>query len=156
MKKKVKTLKQYYSGGVATSPEEQAMLDQQVEQAQFQQIDSVASKVPVYGQIYGAAKGASYIPWMFVEKYLDHFAPGWSTKSVGFSTPVGATIITELSIPTRTGIVTRAGHGFEAHQTNSGGVVKDTGFGGAPVIASRQAFKRASVAFGLGRDLYPV
>jgi hypothetical protein len=106
---------------------------------------------------FGAAKGATYIPWMFVEKYLDHFAAGWSTSSEGFSTPIGTCIVTHLTIPTINGPVTRAGHGFEAHQTtNNQGVTKDTGFGGAPVVASRQAFKRASVSFGLGRDLYPV
>jgi hypothetical protein len=106
---------------------------------------------------FGAAKGATYVPWMIVEKYLDHFAPGWSTTSTGFSTPIGTTIIDHLSIPTSNGPVTRAGHGFEAHQTtNAQGQTKDTGFGGAAIIASRQAFKRAAVAFGLGRDLYPV
>ena len=106
---------------------------------------------------FGAAKGATYVPWMVVEKLLSFYAPGWSTTSEGFSTPVGTTIITHLSIPTATGVVTRAGHGFEAHQTtNAKGETKDTGFGGAAVIASRQAFKRAAVAFGLGRDLYPV
>jgi len=107
---------------------------------------------------FGSAKGATYIPWMFAEKYLDHFAPGWSTTSTGFSTPVGTCIIDHLTIPTANGAVTRAGHGFEAHQTvnKNTGEVKDTGFGGSAVIASRQAFKRAAVSFGLGRDLYPV
>jgi hypothetical protein len=106
---------------------------------------------------FGPAKGATYVPWMIVEKLLSYYAPGWSTTSAGFSTPIGTTIITHLTIPTVTGPVTRAGHGFEAHQTtNAKGETKDTGFGGAAVVASRQAFKRASVAYGLGRDLYPV
>jgi hypothetical protein len=106
---------------------------------------------------FGSAKGATYVPWMIAEKYLSHFAPGWSTVSTGFSTPIGVAIIVELTIPTANGLVTRAGHGFEAHQTtNKDGITKDTGFGGAPVVASRQAFKRSAVAFGLGRDLYPV
>jgi hypothetical protein len=106
---------------------------------------------------FGPAKGATYVPWMIVERMLSYYAPGWSTHSTGFSTPIGTTIITELTIPTATGPVTRAGHGFEPHQTvNAKGEVKDTGFGGAAIIASRQAFKRAAVAFGLARDLYPI
>jgi hypothetical protein len=106
---------------------------------------------------FGPAKGAVYVPWMIVERMLSFYAPGWSTTSEGFTTPIGTAIITHLTIPTSHGPVTRAGHGFEAHQTtNNKGETKDTGFGGAPVVASRQAFKRAAVAFGLARDLYPV
>jgi hypothetical protein len=105
----------------------------------------------------GPARGAKYVPWMIVQRILSYYAPGWSTISTGFSTPIGVAIITQLTIPTATGPVTRAGHGFEAHQTtNRQGEIKDTGFGGAAVVASAQAFKRSSVAFGLGRDLYPV
>lgn len=126
----------------------------------IQEIEADLSK-PIHPKFlrqlkFGAAKGATYVPWPIVQKYLSHFAPGWETTSTGFSTPVGATIITHLTIPTATGKVTRVGHGFEAHQTtNSQGITKDTGFGGASIIASRQAFKRASVEFGLGKDLYP-
>jgi hypothetical protein len=99
---------------------------------------------------------ATYVPWLVIIKYLDHFAPGWSTRSEGFSTPIGATVVTHLTIPTSDfGPVTRAGHGFEAHQTtNFKGEIKNTGFGGAPVIASAQAFKRSAVAFSLGAFLY--
>lgn len=105
----------------------------------------------------GPARGAKYVPWVVVQRILSYYAPGWSTHSIGFSTPVGTAVITELTIPTATGPVTRAGHGFEPHQTtNRTGEVKDTGFGGAPVVASAQAFKRSAVAYGLGRDLYPV
>ena len=68
---------------------------------------------------FGPAKGATYVPWMIVERMLSYFAPGWSTRSTGFSTPIGTTIITELTIPTSGGPVTRAGHGFEPHQTTN-------------------------------------
>jgi hypothetical protein len=100
----------------------------------------------------GPASGKSYIPWMVVQRILSFYAPGWSTTSSAVDTPVGVGVITHLTIPTATGPVTRAGHGFEPHLTNNG---KPTGYGGAIVVASAQAFKRSAVTYGLGRDLYP-
>jgi hypothetical protein len=100
----------------------------------------------------GPAKGKSYIPWAVVQRMLSYYAPGWSTSSQAIDTPIGVGVITHLTIPTATGPVTRAGHGFEPHKTAGG---NNTGFGGAIVVASAQAFKRSAVSYGLGRDLYP-
>jgi len=104
----------------------------------------------------GGGKGATYIPWPVVGKYLDHFAPGWSMTQQVVTDDYGTNVVATIGIPTSDfGRVERSGVGFEPHVTNKGKAnEKITGFGGAGPIASRQACKRSAAEFGLGKYLY--
>jgi hypothetical protein len=104
----------------------------------------------------GPARGATYIPWPIVGKYLDFFAPGWSMSLTVTENAYGSNVVAEISIPTSDfGFVSRAGVGFEPYVTNKGKEnEKMTGFGGSAPIASRQASKRSAAEFGLGKYLY--
>jgi hypothetical protein len=110
----------------------------------------------------GGGKQLSYIHWLTAQKFLSLYAPGWSSR-VTFVDPVGdeekggVVVGVEVSIPTQEGIVTRGNVGYKAYKTGKDkqtGEAKDTGFGGAALVAQRQAFKRAAADFGLARGLY--
>jgi hypothetical protein len=104
----------------------------------------------------GGGAGSTYIPWPFIGKYLDHFAPGWELSQSVLSDEHGATVTAVITIPTSDfGKVSRDGIGFEPHLTNKGTAnEKLTGFGGPAPIASRMAAKRAAAEFSLGKYLY--
>jgi hypothetical protein len=101
----------------------------------------------------GAARGLTYIHWLTAQKFLSLYAPGWSSRVVS-TTDVGDGVVVnhEISIPTLEGIVTRGNVGYKEYKTGTQG--KATGFGGAALVAQRQAFKRAAAEFGLARGLY--
>jgi hypothetical protein len=105
----------------------------------------------------GPAKGLSYIHWLTAQKFLSLYAPGWSSRitliqPVGDELGGGVVVGVEISIPAQEGLVTRGNVGYKTYKT--GREQKDTGFGGAALVAQRQAFKRAAAEFGLARGLY--
>jgi hypothetical protein len=101
----------------------------------------------------GSARGLTYIHWLTAQKFLSLYAPGWSSRVIT-TTDVGDGVVVnvEISIPTLEGLVTRGNVGYKEYKTGASG--KATGFGGAALVAQRQAFKRAAAEFGLARGLY--
>lgn len=101
----------------------------------------------------GSARGLKYIHWLTAQKFLSLYAPGWSSRVVSVTdVGDGAVVNVEISIPTAEGLVTRGNVGYKEYKT--GAANKATGFGGAALVAQRQAFKRAAAEFGLARGLY--
>lgn len=105
---------------------------------------------------YGGGAGAkpiSYLHWTTVKKFLDFRSPGWQYHVVNIvTTELGVAVSTEIHVPCSDGVLIASGIGFEPHRQGKDN--KPTGFGGAAVVAERQAFKRASAMLGLGFDLY--
>jgi hypothetical protein len=100
-----------------------------------------------------AGQMLTYIHWLTAQKFMSLYAPGWSKRVVSVSNVGdGAVVVVEVTVPTAEGPVTRGNVGYKAHKTGAEG--KDTGFGGAALVAERQAEKRAFADFGLARSLY--
>lgn len=95
----------------------------------------------------------TYIHWLTVLKFLDLWAPNWQGRVTSqLTTELGVSIAYEISIPCKDGVLIGSNVGFKEHRTGSAN--KPTGFGGAPIVAIRQAQKRAAAELGIGRGLY--
>lgn len=102
---------------------------------------------------YGGGGSITYIHWTTVKKFLDLRSPGWRyyVRQIAV-TEIGVAIATELHVPCSDGTLVGSGVGFEPHRQGKDN--KPTGFGGAPVVAERQALKRSAAMLGLGFSLY--
>lgn len=101
----------------------------------------------------GGSKPLKYIHWLTVMKFLDLRAPNWQKRITRVeNSGLGCTVVCEISIECSDGTIVGSDVGFKTHTT--GRDDKPTGFGGAPIVASRQALKRAAADLGLGRGLY--
>jgi len=100
-----------------------------------------------------SAKPISYLHWTTVKKFLDFRSAGWQyfVRNI-VTTELGVAVSTEIQVPCSDGVLIASGIGFEPHR--QGRDNKPTGFGGAAVVAERQAFKRSAALLGLGFDLY--
>ena len=92
-------------------------------------------------------KQLSYISWFDRVKYLDHYAPGWTSEIKRIDNIGGKLIITvRLTIPCAEGLVFREATGQEEDEKS--------GFGDSSSNAEAQSFSRATAKFGLGLYLY--
>lgn len=102
---------------------------------------------------YGGTGTITYLHWTTVKKFLDLRSPGWEYYITHIvPTEIGVAVAVKLVIPCSDGNIISGGIGFEAHR--QGAKNNPTGFGGAAVVAERQALKRASSLAGLGFALY--
>lgn len=102
---------------------------------------------------YGGSGTITYLHWTTVKKFLDLRSPGWEYAITHVvTTEIGVAVAVSLRVPCSDGAIVTGGIGFEPHR--QGRDNKPTGFGGAAVVAERQALKRASSLAGLGFSLY--
>ena len=102
---------------------------------------------------YGGSGVITYLHWTTVKKFLDLRSPGWEYSITHVvPTEIGVAVAVGLKIPCSDGAIVSGGIGFEPHR--QGAQNKPTGFGGAAVVAERQALKRAAALAGLGFSLY--
>jgi hypothetical protein len=89
----------------------------------------------------------TFITWYTAVRFLDLYAPGWSTTEPKV-TEVGGTLIVAIgiSIPCEEGLVTRYATGQEEADVK--------GYGDSSSNAEAMALKRAAAKFGLGLYLY--
>jgi hypothetical protein len=89
----------------------------------------------------------SFISWFDRVKYLDHFAPGWTSEIRRIENIAGKLIITvRITIPCMEGDVFREATGQEDETKDS--------YGDSSSNAESMAFSRATAKFGLGLYLY--
>ena len=89
----------------------------------------------------------SYLPWYNAIKYLDYFAPGWSYRIAGVHhAGQNVVVVTEISMPTSDGVVTRQATGIEDDDKE--------GYGDPASNAESMSLRRAAAKFGLGLYLY--
>ena len=89
----------------------------------------------------------TYIPWHHAQKYLDHFAPGWSGQVVRvYTTDERIFVVYRIAIQAKEGVVSREATGTELLHTDS--------WGDPSSNAESMAFRRACARFGLGLYLY--
>jgi len=102
---------------------------------------------------YGGGGTITYIHWTTAKKFMDLRSPGWQyfVRNI-VVTEIGVAVSTEVRVPCSDGVIVGSGVGFEVHR--QGKENKPTGFGGAPVVAERQAFKRSCAMLGLAAHLY--
>ena len=82
--------------------------------------------------------------WMVVQRFLDHYAPGWSGRATPVLSTERVACSYELCIPTAdAGVVCRAATGDDQEDD-------DEGWGSPMTRAEGQAFKRAAARFGFG------
>jgi len=102
---------------------------------------------------YGGGGEITYIHWLTAKKFMDLRSPGWQYFVRGIVvTEIGVAVHTEVRVPCSDGVIVGSGVGFEPHRQGKDN--KPTGFGGAPVVAERQSFKRSCAMLGLGANLY--
>lgn len=97
----------------------------------------------------GGAK-LSYIPWYYAIRYLDYFAPNWSSevRSVHcFGNRL--VVVVRLSIPCAEGWIWREATGTEEEPDEG-----EKMYGDPSSNAEAMALKRAAAKFGLGLSLY--
>jgi hypothetical protein len=88
-----------------------------------------------------------FIPWYFAVKYLDYFAPGWSSEVRSVTWFDGRIVLTvRLSIVAAEGTVYREATGTEEEEEKM--------FGDPSSNAESMALRRAAAKFGLGLYLY--
>lgn len=92
-------------------------------------------------------KELSYLPWYYAVKYLDLFAPGWSSEIRSIHQVGDNLVMTiRLSIPCAEGVVYREASALEP--------IKGTGYGDAATNAESAALRRAASKFGLNLSSY--
>lgn len=102
---------------------------------------------------YGGSGMITYIHWTTVKEFLDFRSPSWEYEITHVvTTEIGVAVAVKLVIPCSDGFIKTGGIGFEPHRQGKDN--KPTGFGGAAVVAERQALKRAAALAGLGFSLY--
>ena len=91
-----------------------------------------------------------YIPWYYAIRYLDYFAPGWTSevRAVHFSGE-RIVVVVRLSIPTDEGWMHREATGTEEEPDEG-----EAMYGDPSSNSEAMAFKRAAAKFGLGLSLY--
>lgn len=101
----------------------------------------------------GGSGQLTYVHWLTIQRYLEAYAPNYSYRIVHVTdSELGVIITGELTIPCKDGTLVSSNVGFKEHRT--GRDQKPTGYGGAAVVATRQALKRCAADLGLGRGLY--
>ena len=91
-----------------------------------------------------------FIPWYYAVKYLDYYAPGWSSeiRSVtGFGERLILTV--RLTIPCAEGLIYREASGTEEEPEEG-----EKMYGDPSSNAESMALRRAAAKFGLGLYLY--
>lgn len=92
-------------------------------------------------------KDILYVSWHDRVKYLDHYAPGWTSEITRLDNIAGKLILTvRMSIPALEGVIFREATGQEDEDKDS--------FGDSSSNSEAKAFSRASAKFGLGLYLY--
>jgi Rad52/22 family double-strand break repair protein len=88
-----------------------------------------------------------YIPWYQCVRYLDKYAPGW-TSEIRSINQIGETLVmvVRISIPCSEGLVYREASALEP--------LKGSGYGDAATNAESAALRRAAAKFGLCLNLY--
>lgn len=93
----------------------------------------------------------SYIPWYHAIRYLDLYAPGWSSevRSVVWSNEGRVIVVVRIQIPCAEGYAWREATGTEEEPDDD-----EKMYGNVAANAEAMALKRAAAKFGLGLSLY--
>jgi hypothetical protein len=89
----------------------------------------------------------TFITWYTAVRYLDLYAPGWSSEVRNIYSAGGQlVVVVRITIPCAEGQIYREATGIEDEEAK--------GYGDTSSNAEAMAFKRAAAKFGLGIGLY--
>lgn len=103
-------------------------------------------------KVKGGAKLTIYT-WMTVQKFLDHFAPGWQNFNKPVLSNERVVVDCKLCIPTSDyGLVCRSATGDDSEDDDDDSPQEQRArqYGSPTTRAEGQAFKRAAARFGFG------
>lgn len=116
----------------------------------IQDIMADLAKPPASKHLFSRKQGGkelTYLPWYYAVKYLDFFAPGWSSEIRNvYQLGDALVMVVRISIPCAEGVTYREASALEP--------LKGTGYGDAATNAESAALRRAAAKFGLNLASY--